>query len=40
MKANLVSAECLTLEQFVDLETARHLQTTQRVDFGAPRRPI
>jgi 2-(1,2-epoxy-1,2-dihydrophenyl)acetyl-CoA isomerase len=39
MKANLLSAEHLTLEQFIDVETVRHLQTTQRVDFRTPRHP-
>jgi 2-(1,2-epoxy-1,2-dihydrophenyl)acetyl-CoA isomerase len=39
MKANLLSAEALTLEQFIDVETARQLQTTQRLDFSKPRRP-
>ena len=38
MKANLLSAEALPLDQFIDLETARQLHTAQRVDFPARRR--
>lgn len=34
MKANCVSAETLPMAEYVDVETARHLQTTNRPDFA------
>lgn len=34
MKANCLSAEQLDMREFVDVETARHLHTTNRPDMG------
>ncbi len=35
MKANCLSAEHLTMQDFVEIETARHLHSTNRPDMGA-----
>lgn len=35
MKANCLSAEHLTMQEFVEIETARHLHSTNRPDMGA-----
>jgi 2-(1,2-epoxy-1,2-dihydrophenyl)acetyl-CoA isomerase len=35
MKANMLSAEELAIGDFIDIETARQLHTTNRPDMGA-----